>query len=67
MPNRIKILVRVGYDASHEEQAEIGVLRGKEMVEEGFLTDVEAWELIQAAVDGLSYEEAQKFAEKYKK
>ena len=65
--NRIKISVRVGHNPSHKEQTEIGALMGEELLEEVFLTDAEAWELIQGAVDRLSYEEGQKFVEKYKK
>lgn len=67
MNDGIKILASVGYDTDYKRQTKDGVSCGREIAEEVKLTREEATELIQALVCGLSYEDGQKFAEKYKK
>ena len=67
MSNRIKILAIVGHDGGFKRQTEMGVCYGEDIVRKVELTNEEAKRFIQAQVDRLSYQDAQKFEKKYRK
>ena len=63
----IEIEVRVGYDTEHEEQMEIGVIKGEEISKIVRIPIEEATRMVQEAVYELDYPQAKAFAEKYEK
>ena len=63
----IEVNVIVGYDESHEEQTEYGVVRGIELSETVRMPIEDAATIVQSQVLRLDYDAASELVRKYKK